>query len=73
MTHLKEICAVPEFFPPIHARSYICRNGDWTFSCACGFHSLPYVTEREAVEHPCEVELLLAESQLRERRLYAKG
>lgn len=70
MSHLKEFCPVPDFFPPIHAKSYLCQRGNWTFACSCGYHSRGFLSEREAVAYPCEVEVLLAESQERERRLY---
>lgn len=70
MSDVREFAAVPDFFPPIHAKSYLCLNGEWSFACCCGYHSLRYGSEREAMQHPCEVEVLLAESQERERRLY---
>lgn len=70
MSDVREFAPVSDFFPELHAKSYLCQRGEWHFSCTCGFHSLPYLSEREAIEHPCEVEILLAESQERERRLY---
>lgn len=65
--------ALPPVLPEIHAKSYLSDGTDWTFRCTCGYVSLWYCTEAQAIETPCEVEVLLAESQERLRRLYRRA
>jgi len=58
--------------PETHVRSVIADNGDFYAACTCGYLSLSCLTLEEAHRFPCPVELLLAESLVREIRLYAR-
>jgi len=56
----------------LHIRSVIGDHSDFYATCTCGYLSLSYLTLEAAHRSPCPVEVLLAESRERERRLFAR-
>jgi len=58
-----------ERLPDLHVPRLAYFGGSWFRACTCGYVSTGCLTEREAIETPCEVEVVLAESWLRRQRL----
>ena len=54
----------------VHMRTICYWGGHWWARCTCGWVSGGCVDQVQAETTPCEIEVLLLESQIRLRRLY---